>query len=44
MYPEGLISSDSFFVFNHDQIDEIYHLGYIDDEEIEFNNMLNESE
>ena len=33
LYPEGIISSDKTILFNHDQIDKIYYMGYIDDEE-----------
>lgn len=33
LYPEGVIASDKMLLFNHDQIDKIYHLGLIDEEE-----------
>ncbi len=36
MYPEGFLSSDETALFNHDQIDKIYHMGLIDDEENKF--------
>ena len=36
LYPEGMLTSDQTAVFNHDQIDKIYALGYSDDEEKEF--------
>lgn len=36
LYPEGVISSDENCVFNHDQIDKIYFLGYVDEEEKKF--------
>ena len=32
LYPEGVISSDQNLLFNHDQIDEIYYMGYNDKE------------
>jgi len=32
LYPEGVISSDKNLLFNHDQISEIYYMGYVDDE------------
>ena len=32
IYPEGIISSDSTLLFNHDQIDKIYFLGNYDGE------------
>jgi len=27
-YPEGMISSDQLFAFNHEQIEKVCHLGY----------------
>ena len=44
IYPEGVISSDQSLVFNHDQIDKIYYIGYSDKEEKEFSMKLNEFE
>lgn len=32
LYPEGLLSSTQICMFNHDQIEKIYHLGLIDQE------------
>ena len=32
LYPEGVISSEQNLVFNHEQIKEIYYIGYIDNE------------
>lgn len=42
MYPEGVLSSDVNFLFNHEQIEEILFKGYVNDEEINFKNKLNE--
>ena len=42
LYPEGVISSNQTLLFNHEQIDKIYHLGLADDEEKEFKAKLNE--
>lgn len=42
-YPEGLISSDFSFLFNHEQIDKVLYKGYVDDTEISFKKLLNES-
>ena len=42
LYPEGTISSDKVLLFNHDQIDKIYHLGLVDEEEKEFKSKLQE--
>lgn len=36
LYPEGFLSSEQVCLFNHDQIDKIYNLGYQDDESKEF--------
>lgn len=36
LYPEGNINSDYTFLFNHDQIKKVYHVGYQDDEEFNF--------
>ncbi len=33
MYPEGILSSDETCLFNHSQIEKVYHLGLADDEE-----------
>lgn len=42
IYPEGLISSNKTLLFNHDQIDKIYHLGLSDDEDKKFKEKLKE--
>ena len=43
MYPEGFLSSTQTCLFNHDQIEKVYHLGLADDdEEKEFKSKLNE--
>lgn len=33
MYPEGFLSSRQTCLFNHDQIESVYHLGLADDDE-----------
>ncbi len=40
MYPEGVISSDRTAVFNHNQIEKVYHLGLVDEEEKTFKTKL----
>ena len=42
LYPEGMISSDETALFDHNQIKEIYHIGYSDAEEVAFKEKLNE--
>lgn len=32
LYPEGVISSEQNLLFDHEQIDKIFYIGYIDDE------------
>lgn len=41
LYPEGILTSEQTLVFNHEQIDKVYHLGLIDEEEKEFKEKLN---
>ncbi len=43
LYPEGLISSDNNLLFDHEQIDKIFALGFKDEEEIEFKEKLAEA-
>ncbi len=43
LYPEGIVSSDRNLLFDHDQIDKIFALGYSDDEEKEFKERLKEA-
>ena len=42
LYPEGIISSEQNLLFNHDQIDKIFYLGYSDEEWIEIQSKLKE--
>ncbi len=42
LYPEGVISSEETYLFDHNQIEEVYHLGFSDDEEKEFKDKLNQ--
>ena len=43
MYPEGCISSDQTLLFDHEQIDKVYWIGYSDQENVEFMQRLNEA-
>ncbi|MEG2814263.1 MAG: DUF4176 domain-containing protein [Oscillospiraceae bacterium] len=36
VYPEGYISSDKTFLFNNNQIEKIYSIGYQDEEQFAF--------
>ena len=40
LYPEGFISYSQICLFNHDQIDKIFFMGLIDEEEKEFKRNL----
>lgn len=42
LYPEGFISSNQTLLFNHEQIEKIFHFGLVDDEEKTFKQRLNE--
>lgn len=36
LYPEWNINEEFMYLFNHDQIDKVYYLGYEDEEEKRF--------
>ncbi len=40
IYPEGYISSNQVCLFDHEQIEKIYHTGLIDEEEMAFKTKL----
>lgn len=40
-YPEGMITSDQLFAFNHEQIDRICFKGYETDKQSEISKVLN---
>ncbi len=41
VYPEGYLSSNQVCLFDHEQIEKIFFVGFEDDEEVEFKNKLN---
>lgn len=41
VYPEGYLSSNQVCLFDHEQIEQIYFVGYEDDEEKTFKEKLN---
>lgn len=41
-YPEGIINPTELFLFNHDQIDVLYFIGFQDKEEVEFLTLINQ--
>lgn len=40
LFPEGIFTTEQTMVFNHDDIDKIYYMGYVDDEVKEFQKKL----
>lgn len=42
LYPEGVIKSDQTALFNHDQIEKVFHMGLQDEEEAQFKAKLNQ--
>lgn len=44
VYPEGVIRSDITLIFNHSQIKELFHSGYLDEEGIKLREELLKSE
>lgn len=43
IYPEGMLSSEQNLLFNHDQIKDIYYMGYDSKEDKEFKEKLTEA-
>ena len=43
LYPEGNVEEGKNYLFNHNQIEQIYHMGLIDEEETNFKNALNQA-
>lgn len=41
LYPEGNISDEYTFLFNHENIQRVVFTGYADDDETEFQKVLN---
>lgn len=42
LYPEGLISRDEIYFFNHDAIERIYAIGFSDEEEKKYKESLSQ--
>jgi len=42
MFPEGFLVSNQVCLFDHKQIEKIYHMGYEDEEEASFKSKLKE--
>ncbi len=39
-YPEGMVTSDQLFAFNHEQIERVCYMGYKTQQQIDVSNML----
>ena len=44
LFPEGYLKSNQTCLFDHSQIEKVYHLGLEDEEQKEFHKQLNEVE
>lgn len=42
VYPEGIVNSNQVFLFNHDQIEKIFYMGYESEESKKFDEILKE--
>ena len=42
LYPEGYIGPEKTFLFNHDQIEKVFAIGYQDEEQIAFAEKIDE--
>ena len=43
LYPEGYMNAEKIFLFNHEDVDRVYHVGYIDEEQFRFEERLEEA-
>lgn len=41
-YPEGIIDPTKLFLFNHDQIEAVFFIGFQDKEGLDFQRIINE--
>ncbi|WP_297236500.1 DUF4176 domain-containing protein [uncultured Faecalicoccus sp.] len=42
LWPEGMLDSSHFYLFNHEDVDILYHIGYQALEEFQFRSVLEE--
>ena len=42
VYPEGFLASDKICLFDHEQIEKVFHIGLVDEEEKNFKKKLGE--
>jgi len=43
LYPEGILDSNNMYLFDHEQINTVYFIGFQDYEQLEFTKLLLES-
>lgn len=43
LYPEGYIDAKKVYLFNHGQIEKVYSLGYMDEEQFAFREKVKEA-
>jgi len=43
IFPEGFLTSNQICLFNHDQIEKIFHMGFQDESQEELNKVLQKS-
>ncbi len=42
LYPEGYMDSEHIYLFNHEQINQIYSVGYMEEEQFAFREKITE--
>lgn len=42
LFPEGYMGANKVFLFNRDQIESVYYIGYQDEEQLKFLEMMDE--
>lgn len=42
LYPEGYMDADNIYLFNHEQVEQVYSIGYIDEEQLAFRPRVSE--
>jgi hypothetical protein len=43
LFPEGYLGAEKTFLFDNEQIDKVFYLGLQDEEQLQFNNYLEET-
>ncbi len=40
LFPEGYMDAEHVYLFNHEQVEKVYSLGYMDEEQFAFSNRI----